>query len=804
MTNADGLEAQVEMLQERLSRLSEASLRISQSLEVDTVLRETVASARALASAGYGGITTWDSSGKPLDSVTDGLDPGERDQLLDLPVAAELWDYLRDVRQPLRLKDISAHLASFGLPGHALLERSFMGMPIRHPGAPAGYFYLLDKEAGQEFTEEDEGIMALFASQAGAAIANARKYQDGMQAKADLEALIDTSPVGVVVFDARNGGVESYNQEIRRIVGDLDIRERSIMEILEVATVRRADGRRIEPWEYGGLVRILREARTVRAEEILLEFPDGRKVTTLVNATPIVSEREEVLSVVVTIQDMTPIEEQERQRAEFLSMVNHEMRAPLATIKGCATTALGSTSVLHPAESQQFFRIIDAQADHMSALINDLMDAAYIETGSLSVSPEPVDLAVMLEQARNMFTGVGHRNPVQIDLPADLPRVRADQQRIVQVVGNLLSNAAQHAPESSTIRVEAALKDLFVEVSVVDEGPGIPSERLPLLFRKYARSDRDDRRVGPGLGLAICKGLVEAHGGRIWADSVDEGPGTRFTFSIPVAEEAEPGVSGYGWTQAAMPGRAGSRKPLVLVVDDDPQALGYTRGVLENAGYQSVVTGDPDKVRNLIEARRPDLVLLDLLLPGTDGIKLMEGMPSLSERPVIFLSAYGRDETIARALEIGAADYVVKPFSPTELIARIRAALRKDAGPPEPFKVGELVVYYDERRVAFRGRQLKLTATEYDLLRFLSTHAGKAVTYDQLLRNVWRSRNSNDARVVRAIVKKLRSKLGDDVKNPRYIFTESRVGYRMAKPDGAVEQEEAVETEGAPEKEDAS
>ena len=792
MTNSNGLEAQVKMLQDRLSRLSEASLRISQSLDVDTVLREIVASACALASAGSGGIATWDSSGHLRDFVTDGLSPGEHDQPLDLPDTSELWAYLRQATQPLRLKDLSAHVASFGLPGHALMERSFMGMPIRHQDAPVGYFYLLDKEAGQAFTDEDEGIMALLASQAGAAMANARKYQDELQAKADLEALIDTSPVGVVVFDARSGLLVSHNQEVRRIVGDLDMQGQSIMELLDVVTVRRADGRRIQPEEYGSLVRILREARTVRAEEIIHEFPDGRKVTTLINATPIVSGQGEVQSVVVTMQDMTPIEEQERQRAEFLSMVNHEMRAPLATIKGCATTALGSTSVLHPAESEQFFRIIDAQADHMNALINDLMDVAHIETGSLSVSPAPVDLAAMLDQARNMFIGVGHKNPVLIDLSADLPRVLADQQRIVQVVGNLLSNAAQHSPQTSTIRVEAALKDLLVEVSIVDEGSGIPAERLPHLFRKYARSDRDDRRVGPGLGLAICKGLVEAHGGRIWADSVDPGPGTRFTFSIPVAEVVEPGGSDYSWRQASSPGRASQRKPVILVVDDDPQALGYTRGVLENAGYHALVTGDPEKVRNLIDARQPDLVLLDLLLPGTDGIEMMQSMPALTERPVIFLSAYGRDETIARALEIGAADYVVKPFSPTELIARIRAALRKDAGQSEPFEVGDLFIDYDERRVVFEGSQLKLTATEYDVLRVLTVNAGKPVTYDQLLRNVWRSRNTGDARVVRAVVKKLRRKLGENIKNPRYIFTESRVGYRMVKPDRALESEDAL------------
>ena len=227
------------------------------------------------------------------------------------------------------------------------------------------------------------------------------------------------------------------------------------------------------------------------------------------------------------------------------------------------------------------------------------------------------------------------------------------------------------------------------------------------------------------------------------------------------------------------------------MVDDDPQALGHAQNVLEKAGYRALVTGDPDEVQDLIEAHQPVLVLLDLLLPGTDGIELMQRLPTLSERPVIFLSACGSDEAIVKALEIGAADYVVKPYSPTELIARIRAALRTEAGPPEPFEMDELVIVYDERRVVFKGRQLKLTAIEYDLLRFLSINAGKAVTYDQILRSVWRSHNTGDARVVRTMVTKLRRKLGDSVKCPRYIFTESRVGYRMAKPGEALRHDDA-------------
>ena len=204
-------------------------------------------------------------------------------------------------------------------------------MPVRHQGVQVGLFYLLDKTNEREFTEKDEETLALFAAQAGVAITNARKHHDEQQAKADLEALVNTTPVGVVVFDAKSGRLVSLNQEMRRIAGDTCKPGASIVEILDVLTVRRADGREIEPGEYDALMETLRESITVRAEEILLEMPDGRKVTTLINATPIISEEDEVLSVVVTMQDMTPIEEQERQRIEFLGMVSHELTAPRTT-----------------------------------------------------------------------------------------------------------------------------------------------------------------------------------------------------------------------------------------------------------------------------------------------------------------------------------------------------------------------------------------------------------------------------------------------------------------------------------------
>ena len=193
------------------------------------------------------------------------------------------------------------------------------------------------------------------------------------------------------------------------------------------------------------------------------------------------------------------------------------------------------------------------------------------------------------------------------------------------------------------------------------------------------------------------------------------------------------------------------------------------------------MTGEARDLARLIRTEKPRLVLLDLLLPGLDGIELLEQVPELSDLPVIFISAYGRDETVARALESGAADYIVKPVSPTELVARVRAALRRHAG-PGPFVVGRLAIDYERRRVTLGGNAVDLTATEYELLRALSLDAGRVVTFETLLRRVWAKRGNADANLVRIFVRNLRRKLGDSAASPVYLFNERGVGYRMAKP----------------------
>ena len=789
MEKPSHFEREILDLRTRLSLLSEASLRINESLDFDSVMQGVLDSARSLTGARYGVITILDEAGRVEDFVLSGMTTEEAEQLWLMPDELREFKPLGSITGLVRVPDLLEYLASMGIRGARIPMKvsqavSFLASPVMHRGERVANVYLADSERDDEFSIEDEETLVMFAAQAALVIANARRYREEKRARADLETLINTSPVGVVVVDANTGTAESFNREAVRIVEGLRDAKQSAEELLQVLNITRADGRELS------LSELLRpewmgKGETIRAEEIELSVPDGRSVTILINTTPIHSGAGEVQSFVVTLQDMTPLQELERLRAQFLGMVSHELRTPLTSIKGSVTTLLEAASELDPAEMTQFFRIIRDQSDQMRHLIGDLLDVARIETGTLAVRPVPADVADMVDEARKRFLSGGGRENIQINIPPDLPHVLADRRRIVQVVSNLLSNAARYSPEGTPIGIEAKRDGVHVSVSVEDEGRGVSAGMQRCLFRKFPRPDGEGLS-GSGLGLSICKGIVEALGGRIWVESEGPGLGARFTFTVPVLDRGGAEGSDALGGSSLRPHRSGRGKVRVLAVDDDPQALRYIRDALVKAGYSPIVTGDPGEVLHLMDSVKPHLVLLDLMLPGSDGIELMREISKRANVPIIFVSVYGQEEVVAKAFDMGAADYVVKPFSPTELAARIRAALRRrmapdQAQPDAPYTSGGLHIEYAQRRVIVSGHEVRLTATEYSLLYELSVNPGRAMTHDQLLQRVWGLDRTGEPWLVRDVVKRLRRKLGDDAENPAYIFTEPRVGYRMVR-----------------------
>ena len=773
----------------RVAAMSEVSRRVTRSLDLDTVLQEVVDGARSLADARYGAVGMFDDSGHVRKIITSGITSDEPRQSGNSPEELGLLRYLSEIREPLRLPDLARYSRSGGFPATHHSMRPSLGAPVRYNDEPVGNIFLMEKEGGGEFSQEDEETLVMFASQAAIAIGNALRSQEERRAMDELEterrrleALVESSPVGVMVVDAATRTFASVNQEAERILGMSPEPGSTIVRYHEVAIYRRTDGQQYESRERP-LARALDRGEVVRAEEILFDLPDGRRVTTLVNATPIYSDDGEIVSAIAVIQDMTPLEEIERLRNEFLAMVSHELRTPLTTIKGCTSVALGSASPLDISELLQYFRMIDEQSDHLRDLVNNLLDLTRIEVGSLSVILKPMDVKTLVDEARTAFLRRGARNTIEVDLAPDLPLIVADRRRITQVLDNLLSNASKYSSEASTIEVTGSRDEFHVAVSVTDEGIGVSADHLTKLFKKFSRigeGGRERKVAGEGLGLAICKGIVEAHGGRIWAESRGEERGTRITFTIPEAAVVQESTSD-------APAIASSDQVRILAVDDEPQVLWLLRNILSNHGYKSLGTGNPDEMMRLVETEHPHLVLLDLMLPGTSGFELMARIREVSEVPIIFLSANDQEENIVKALAMGADDYMIKPFSSTELLARVASSLRKRRGavttaPRQPFNMGDLAIDYADRSVTVSGRPVGLSANEYKLLFELSTNAGRVLTRDQILRRVWGLEYSGERDLLRAAVKNLRRKLGDDAREPRFIFTEPRVGYRMAKP----------------------
>ena len=774
---ADHQETRNEALEQRFSLLSAAILQINQTLDLNTVLEKVVECACALTAADRGAIVTVDETGAALDYVSIGFTDEEHQSLVNWPDGPRLFALMRDFTEPLRLGNLANWVRELGIVTDLLPPESAVGMPLRHRGQHVGNYFVSADIGGKEFTQADEGVLTLFASQAAAAIANARTHQAEQVARANLEALIETSPVGVMVMDPSTGVLLSFNREVRRMLEPLRSPGESYEDVIRSITCRLSDGQEFA-LNQKAMAQALVDATTTHAEEVVASIPDGRHVSGIVNATLIRSGADEAVSLVATIQDLSPIENLERQRAAFLDMVSHELRAPLVSITGSAFTLKRGAKSLDREEMSGFANMIIDQAEHMRGLISDLLDAGRIDSGMLSVSPERTDVVTLVERARSTFTSGGGRHDIVIDLASDLPPVMADQRRIAQVLTNLLANAALHSPDTSAIRIGAARDGNLVAVSVQDEGRGIAAAHLTQVFRKHVRDRKHG--LGHGLGLAICKGIVEAHGGRIRAESDGPGKGARFTFTIPIMLEQDRTAD---HPSARIVEEAAKDSPArILVVDDDPLALRSAREALSEAGHVAILTSDHKRMPTLIEEERPDLVLLDLVLPDADGIELMKSSPELAGLPVIIISAFGQDATIAHALDSGAADYIVKPFSPTELSARVRAALRGAAG-SAPFLLGDLAIHYDERRVTVAGNAVDLTATEFDLLQALSRSAGRVMTYKSLLRSVWSNHPQGENGLVRAFVRQLRSKLGDDPSQPVWIFNQRGVGYYIPRPD---------------------
>ena len=755
------------------------------TLDLPTVLQTVVDAACDLTGARYGALGVFGNDGKIEQFITHGVSDKERQRIGDLPQGKGLLGWLHQSEKTVRLADLGKESHATGFPPNHPPMRSFLGAPIKIGEAALGTLYLTEKSGGA-FTAADEKLLLLFTAEAAAAIRNARLHAQAEQERRRLQALVESSPVGVLVLEAGSGKVVEINQEMRRLLGLAAEEAHDAIRVRDAAQFQKANGEALS-LDDTPVRRALYKGERVLAEEMTIVLPGGRRTPVLVSALPVLGPDGKVQSAIATVQDITPLEEMERLRSEFLGMVSHELKTPLTAIKGSAATALGSRRPLNADETRELFQIIDEQSDRLRDLVDNLLDMTRIEAGKLAVQPEPMDVRDAVREAVTLFSQSGQPHEVRVDVNGTLPPVHGDRRRATQVLSNLLSNAARFSPGEKPIAVQAKVVGQMVTVSVSDEGRGIAPEKIPHLFKKFSQVHEGEGFPGSGLGLAICKGIVEAHGGRIWAESAGLGKGATFTFTLPVSHE-RPAAAAVTTQRAGHMGRVHhpGEHTRILALDDEMEVLRYLQRMLEQEGFKTTVTRQPAEFLKLAESESPDLVLMDMVLPGANGLELVKRLREFSGVPVIFLTARDDSGSAVQALQAGADDYVTKPFSGQELVARIQAALRRRLLPDTlevrpPFALHELEINFTERRVTVAGEPVMLSATEYKLLYELATHAGRVLTHEQILHRVWGQEYSGEAELVRSFIRNLRKKIGDDARQPRYIFTEPQVGYRMEK-----------------------
>jgi len=469
------------------------------------------------------------------------------------------------------------------------------------------------------------------------------------------------------------------------------------------------------------------------------------------------------------------IESEMNRRIEFTRMLAHELKTPLTPVLASSDSLLAE---LQDERLLSLARNISRGAQNLNRRIDELLDLAKGEVGILELNCEPMDLLQLLrEAAENMAPLVMSKGlSLRLKLPSFLPPVRADVSRVQQVAMNLLSNAVKFTPKNGVIKLKARESNSFAIVEVEDTGPGISRDEQSRVFEPYQRNLRDKGRLsGLGLGLALCRRLVELHGGQIWVKSHLR-TGSTFGFSLPLDE-----VSGY-----RVDAKGYQKLWKVLIIEDDKEIVDSVSLSLHKdwpeAEIVSAATGEEGL--DLVEAEAPAIVILDLGLPDMSGFDVLRQIRFFSSVPVVVITVREAEEDVAKALELGADDYMTKPFRKKELLARLKAQLRKQYFSDDelPMFCGSLFFEPATCQLRYSGKDISLTIVEGRIIQCLMKHSGQVVTHFRLAEAVWGEDYSGATVSLRSHIRRLRIKLEPDPSNPQLILTKAGIGYSLAKP----------------------
>ena len=371
------------------------------------------------------------------------------------------------------------------------------------------------------------------------------------------------------------------------------------------------------------------------------------------------------------------LQEADRRKDEFLAMLAHELRNPLAPIR--AATQLLKMDTTDKDRVRRASEIIGRQVEHITSLVDDLLDAARVTRGQVSLDKQPVDLGSLIsdavEQAGTAIESRGHR--LALPRPTKSFPVLGDRKRLVQVIVNLLNNAARYTPEGGNILVGLEAHGDQLMLIVEDDGIGIEQELLPHVFELFTQANRaaDRSEGGLGIGLSVVKSLVESHGGRVTAESKGTGAGTKFTVVLPRYNDPQASAS-HQDEDTAVSSPANALR--IMIVDDNEDGALMLSMLLEATGYETVIEHDPCRALERAPVEAPDVCLLDIGLPNMDGNELarqLRSIPVMAQTVLVAITGYSQDSDRKTSFDAGFDHYLVKPVNVEQLVTLL-AGLR--------------------------------------------------------------------------------------------------------------------------------
>jgi len=606
-------------------------------------------------------------------------------------------------------------VAGVSFAGTAASPSALAAVPCLYEGASNS---VLVFAAAEPITLETLSFISALAPNIGLSVNNARSYETIKKTTESLDG--ERSKLNAVMYNMADGLlVTDIDGVILRV-------NRALLEMFGYGKENMAGRNAAEVFvpALADLIETCAKNGTRDAISLEIGLPGGRIAKALATALTQESAQADArqagapaplapTGVVILTRDITREKEVDRMKTDFLSTVSHELRTPLTSVLGFARIIKKRMNeVIFPLvktddrkiqktiqQVSDNIEIILSEGERLTALINDVLDLAKMEAGKIEWSMEPLSISEVIEQAAAAISALSEQKglALRLGLDAGLPLVTGDRHRLMQVVINLLSNAVKFT-ESGSITCGAVRRGNELVISVRDTGLGIDTEDLPKVFEKFKQvgDTLTNKPKGTGLGLPICKEIVNRHGGRIWAES-EPGRGSAFLFTVPIGSAVDTVmktmdidmlVSRLEQHVATLPDSAEAGKD-ILVVDDEAHIRELLRQELEARKYRVHEAKDGLEAVEQAKKEKPDLIILDVMMPGINGFDVaavLKNDPETMDIPIIIHSIV---DDLARGFRIGVDRYLKKPVDPEELLRNIGDLLSKGASHKKVFVVDE-------------------------------------------------------------------------------------------------------------------